>query len=136
MLILIIILLWLLLCLVVANAWKNVGLSYSKGFWNSVLFSPIVGILLGILFVCGRQTIAGDINTPEKKVKEKEDLPQQTSNINFCPYCGTKTNKKICNMCNKDLSNVEKKSDFTCSNCKKDVPGDAIYCWNCGEKLE
>ena len=131
LLIMIAIILWILLCFVVANAWKNVGLSYKIGFWNSFLFSPLIGILLGLLFVCGK-------NNVDKSTIVELTQSRQTPKIIYCPYCGKKTSgeKQVCQECNKDISRIFKESEYNCSHCKKDVPEDASYCWNCGETLE
>lgn len=137
--IIIIIIIWFLLCFVVANAWKNVGLSYSNGFWNSLFFSPLVGISLGILHVCGRGTSeAVSLGTMKK-----------------CPYCAELIKREaiVCRYCGKDLpidtqSSVTKnimkelkpdeKGKYHCPHCscvidQKDV--NANKCWYCKRQL-
>ena len=41
--------LWFCACLVVANTWRDNGFSYGAGFASSFFFSPLFGVLLGIL---------------------------------------------------------------------------------------
>lgn len=131
LLIIIALILWIFLCFVVASAWKNVGLSYKIGFWNSFLFSPLIGILLGILFVCGK-------NNVDKSTSAESTQSRQTPKIIYCPYCGqnTSSEKRVCQECGKNISKIFEDSDYECRSCKKNVPEDALYCWHCGEKFE
>jgi len=68
--------LWVILCFIVADGWKSRGLSYEKGFWVSFFFSPVVGILLGIFYVSGPRE--------ELKTAESGELKSEvTSKVNF-----------------------------------------------------
>jgi len=44
-------LLYIILCFIVAEGWRLRGLSYVKGLVYSFFFDPVVGILLGLLYV-------------------------------------------------------------------------------------
>lgn len=76
-----IIVVWLILCFVVAFSWEAKGLSYSKGFAISFFFSPVIGILMGIFESIGFSKIPTD---------SKE-----------CPDCGEtiKLDARICRFC-------------------------------------
>lgn len=127
---LIVIFVWIVLCFVVANAWKRVGLSFKQGLLYSFLFSPFLGILFGILFTCGQfQT--------RQRTEIEHIHEQKVRDTIFCPYCGksTSTIAKQCQECGHNLTRVFEESEYTCNECNVDVPEDAIYCWKCGKRL-
>ncbi len=63
--------LWFILCFIVADAWRSKGLNYGAGFWCSFFFSPIVGILLGILYPT-------KIVEVQSQSKDKESLAEES----------------------------------------------------------
>ena len=62
-------LLLFILCFVVMDAYKSAGLSGAQGFWFSFLFTPLMGVLLGILIKLG----AMDAKVVKEKAEEKAD---------------------------------------------------------------
>jgi len=71
----------IVLCFIVAAAWRKKDLSYAKGFWYSFFFSPIIGMLLGILEVMS---------------SSGSPLGSKT-----CPQCGeyVKSEASVCKFC-------------------------------------
>lgn len=134
------IVLWIILCFVVADAWKNVGLSYTTGFWNSFLFSPLIGILLGILFVCSRNSrgVVGEKEASNAESGTQKSEVEEVATRIYCPYCGKETSseKQVCQECGKNLYKIFEESEYECSDCKHNIPEDASYCYYCGEKFE
>jgi RNA polymerase subunit RPABC4/transcription elongation factor Spt4 len=87
---------------------------------------------------CGKDLHAKDMKGTVNESKRDENLnkPEDSSNMIYCPYCGSKTNEKTCQKCGKNIDHVLLASEYSCSRCKKDIPEDSSYCWFCGDKIE
>ena len=57
--------------------------------------------------------------------------------IKYCPYCGNSDihENEICFDCGRYLHKVRCESKYKCTKCSCNVPKDALYCWNCGERF-
>lgn len=75
----------LILCKLVADAWHNRGLSSNSGFWVSFFFTPLIGILLGMM-------------QSGNKIANESAVPLSTKK---CPACAEVIKKEaiICRFC-------------------------------------
>ena len=78
------IILWFILCFIVANSWRKKGLSYGQGFAITLFFSPFIGILIGILLP---ENSSGDPLRFKVCPQCKEYIKIEA---NVCKYCGYK----------------------------------------------
>jgi len=77
--------LWVIGCFVVASVWEKKGLSYGEGFAISLFFSPLIGVLIGIL-----QALSSSESSSKNRLGSK-----------ICPQCGeyVKSGASICKFC-------------------------------------
>lgn len=85
---------WIVLSLVIGYVWKERGHDPAAGFFVSLLLSPVIGLIVGIVM------------SPKKEVLERRSLAAGEGRK--CPFCAevVKREAVVCRFCGKDLPAV------------------------------
>ena len=135
---------WVIFSLLVGVYWSTKGRSFAGGFFLSLLLSPLIAFIIGLLI------------SPNVKKMEKKQI--QSGSARKCPFCAetVKSEANICRYCGRDLTDtdaiskipvrLDKRQGFVCPHCNlrlwfdkyKDnqisLEKDNIYkvrCWYC-----
>ena len=129
------------------NCNNNVKLvAYKITKWFTLFFIPIIPYNNKhylVCPICNHGTVINDESFSKLRRNEHIVFPlienkelTKPSTI-YCPYCKASIDKNIatCPSCNHKINDVFKVTEYSCTECGKDVPENSLYCWNCGTAL-
>lgn len=82
---------WVGLAVLSGWFWKHKGLSFGLGFIISVILSPLIGFIIGLM--------------KKPNIKEQERIKIQDGSMKKCPHCAEiiKSEAKTCRFCSKEV---------------------------------
>jgi hypothetical protein len=88
---------WIIFSFVVGWVWQQRGLSYGTGLVLSLLLSPLIGFIIGM------------VKTPTPEQTERAALA--AGGVKKCPFCAEmiKAEAVICRFCGRDLPTPEER---------------------------
>lgn len=100
---------WIVFAFLGGVVWQLRGMSFAAGFVVSVLFSPLVGVVVGL------------VKQPSPQRAEKAAM--EAGGVKKCPYCAelVKAEAKICRFCGRDVLETAPPKVRVCPDCG--VPG-------------